>query len=92
VSEKRISRQQEAFLVHLLEEGELWNLPYRMLMSATALEREGLVENTGRVWRLTERGRVKAELYKTWQDQPELRPKRGGVLKKGRLTRHARTD
>lgn len=83
---KRRSGPQEAFLVLLLEEGTLGSIPYRMVMSAVALEREGLVENTGIVRRLTARGKIEAKRYKAWQENPELRPKRGGHLRKGRIS------
>ncbi len=56
-----------------------------MVITATSLERLGLVEIGGIGWRLTERGREKAELFKSWAENPELRPKPGGMLKKGRF-------
>lgn len=85
---KRLTPAQDRFLLYVLEESKVKaeGLPWRLKTSAISLIHLGYVKPRYGRYELTEPGQARANLLKTWQEDPESRPKRGGVLRKGRIS------
>jgi hypothetical protein len=86
--EKRFTPSQDRFLTFLFDEQQVKVsiLPRRLRNSAESLVKIGYVGEHRGKYRLTAAGQARAENLKLWNERPELRPKRGGVLKKGRIS------
>jgi hypothetical protein len=85
---KRFTPSQDRFLLYILEEGPttISSFPCRLRTSGESLTKLGYVEEYRGKYRLTKSGKSRAHLLKLWQERPELKPKRGGTLKKGRIS------